>query len=243
MAACPGANANYSSRLPLASTWHRTALRVSSWKSGSTGRLPLICSTLRFDGTFNFCRVMYRSDPIRRRRMEHGLSAGGRQSLRLPVGAHEDSGEPRSGGGSEAPGCSADRRRIGLVLSVVASIGGLAAVGLLLVRLPADYFCDHSPRDFWVHRHPFIRRTGLVLKNLLGAGLVGSGVLLSLPGVPGPGILTILIGLMLLDFPGKRDLERWLIGRPRVARSVNRLRRRYGKSPLECPDSTQAQVR
>jgi hypothetical protein len=132
---------------------------------------------------------------------------------------------------------------IGLMLSVVASIGGLAVVGLLLVRIPADYFCDHSPRDFWVHRHPYIRWAGLILKNLLGAALVGLGVLLSLPGVPGPGILTILIGLMLLDFPGKRDLERRLIGRPTIARSINRLRRRYGKSPLEWPDSTQAQVR
>lgn len=132
---------------------------------------------------------------------------------------------------------------VGLALSLLAAIGGLAVVGLVLVRLPADYFCDHSRRGFWVHRHPLIRRTGLVLKNLLGAVLVALGVLLSLPAVPGPGILTIVIGLILLDFPGKRDLERWLIGRPTILRSINRLRRRYGTPPLECPDSTQAHAR
>ena len=121
---------------------------------------------------------------------------------------------------------------LGLALSIVVSLGGLAVVGVLLVRLPADYFCDSSSRDFWIDRHPIIRRTGLVVKNVLGAMLVGLGVLLSLPGVPGPGLLTILIGVMLLDFPGKRRLERWLISRPTILRTINRLRRRYKKPPL-----------
>lgn len=129
---------------------------------------------------------------------------------------------------------------IGLALFVVGSIGGLALVAFLLVRLPADYFCDSSSRDFWIDRHPVVRRTGLIAKNLLGAVLVALGVVLSLPGVPGPGILTILIGVMLLDFPGKRRLERWFIGRPTILRTINRLRRRYRKPALTSPRSTRA---
>jgi len=124
---------------------------------------------------------------------------------------------------------------LGFVLSVVFSVGILAVVGFLLVRLPANYFCDSSPRDFWVGRHPVIRRMGLFVKNLLGGALVALGLLLSLPGVPGPGILTILIGLVLLDFPGKRPLERWLVSRPAILQTINRLRRRYGRPPLERP--------
>jgi hypothetical protein len=124
---------------------------------------------------------------------------------------------------------------LGVVVFVVLSLGGLALVGFLLVKLPADYFRDPSPRHWWVGRHPVIRRIGVILKNLLGGVLVGLGVLLSLPGVPGPGILTILIGLMLLDFPGKRRLERWLIRRPTILRTINRLRRRYGTPPLRWP--------
>jgi len=127
---------------------------------------------------------------------------------------------------------------LGLALSVVVSVGGLAVVGFLLVRLPADYFCDSSSRDFWIDRHPVVRRIGLIVKNLFGAVLVALGVLLSLPGIPGPGILTILIGIMLLDFPGKRRLERWLIGLPTILRTINRLRRRYGKTPLAWTEST-----
>lgn len=124
---------------------------------------------------------------------------------------------------------------LGVVLFAVLSLGGLAVAGFLLVRLPPDYFRDSSPRPWWVGRHPVIRRIGLILKNLLGGVLVALGVLLSLPGVPGPGILTIVVGLMLLDFPGKRRVEQWLIGRPAILRTINRLRGRYGRPPLESP--------
>jgi hypothetical protein len=121
----------------------------------------------------------------------------------------------------------------GLVAFVVASVGGLAIVGLVLVTLPADYVSDARLRDFWVEKHPIIRWTGLILKNLLGAVAVALGVILSLPGVPGPGILTILIGIMLLDLPGKRRVERWLLSRPSVLGIINGLRRRSGKPPLD----------
>jgi hypothetical protein len=128
---------------------------------------------------------------------------------------------------------------LGLALFLGLSVGGLLVVGFLLVKLPADYFCDSSPREFWIDRHPVIRRTGLVAKNALGALLAALGVILSLPGVPGPGILTILIGVILLDFPGKRRLERWLIGVPTTFRTINRLRRRYGRPPLVPPATRQ----
>jgi hypothetical protein len=120
----------------------------------------------------------------------------------------------------------------GFALSVVGTVGALGVVAFVLVKLPADYFCAPAPRAFLAGRHPLIRRTGLFLKNLLGTVLVVLGVVLSLPGIPGPGIVTILIGVMLIDFAEKRPLERWLISRPLILRTINRLRRRYGKAPL-----------
>jgi uncharacterized membrane protein YbaN (DUF454 family) len=66
-----------------------------------------------------------------------------------------------------------------------------------------------------------------MLKNLLGALVVALGIVLSLPGVPGPGLLTILLNMMLLDFRGRRSLERWLVSRPAVFGLINALRRRY----------------
>jgi hypothetical protein len=108
----------------------------------------------------------------------------------------------------------------------------LAVVSWLLVLLPATYFVERDRRPFWVGQPPVVRWSGLIAKNLLGAALVAGGVVLSLPGIPGQGLLTILIGVMLLDFPGKRKLERKIVGMPRVLRTINRLRARFGKPPL-----------
>lgn len=108
----------------------------------------------------------------------------------------------------------------------------LALVGALLVRLPATYFLDRHERGLWIDQHPFVRWSGILLKNVCGVALVALGALLSLPGVPGQGLLTVLLGVMLLDFPGKRRLERRLVGLPRVLDRVNRLRNRFGREPL-----------
>jgi len=121
---------------------------------------------------------------------------------------------------------------VGALLFVVTIIGSLLVMGLLLVKLPATYFQDFHSRDVWVDRHPVLRLTARSGKNLLGAMLVVVGLILALPGIPGQGLLTILIGLVLLDLPGKRRLERRIVGRPSVLRAVNRLRKRFGSPPL-----------
>ena len=59
------------------------------------------------------------------------------------------------------------------------------------------------------------------------------GLVMALPGIPGQGILTMIVGLTMLDFPGKRGLERRLIGRPHILHALNRLRARFGRAPLE----------
>jgi hypothetical protein len=113
----------------------------------------------------------------------------------------------------------------------------LLVVGGLLVWIPATFFLDHHDRNLWVDRHPVIRWTGLIIKNLTGLVLILIGLLLSLPGVPGQGLLTILIGLVLLDIPGKRRLERMIVSRPKILKLANRMRARFGKSPLDLTDS------
>jgi hypothetical protein len=120
----------------------------------------------------------------------------------------------------------------GLGLYLVTFLGSTVVVAWLVIRLPATYFCDAYPRDVWGDRHPVLRWTGLLLKNLLGILLVVLGGIMSLPVVPGPGILIFVLGVMLLNFPGKRRLEQWLVRRATVLRAMNRLRQRYGKPPL-----------
>ncbi|MHB8974388.1 MAG: hypothetical protein ACYC3X_27115 [Pirellulaceae bacterium] len=117
-------------------------------------------------------------------------------------------------------------------LGITSFAASIVTITVLLVNLPATYFLDSHERQLWIDRHPVIRWTGLVLKNLLGLFLVLIGGILSVPGVPGQGLLTILLGFVLLDFPGKRHLERKLLSRPHVRAKVDRLRAHFGRKPL-----------
>jgi hypothetical protein len=121
---------------------------------------------------------------------------------------------------------------LGAVLFVVTFAVSTAVVSFVLVKLPANYFHSSHNREFLVHRHPALRAVGIVAKNVLGFVLVVLGVLMAVPGVPGPGVLSILLGIMLLDFPGKRALETRIVSRPRVNSAVNALRARFDKPPL-----------
>jgi hypothetical protein len=108
----------------------------------------------------------------------------------------------------------------------------LAIVVAVLIRLPSDYCCatDGEPRPR--PRRGVLERTGAALKNLIGAVLIAVGAVLSLPGVPGQGLLTVLAGILLLDFPGRRRLVCKLLARPLLRRQVNALRARFSKPPL-----------
>lgn len=112
------------------------------------------------------------------------------------------------------------------------SLLGLAITGMVIVRMPADYFSEHYDRSFWRERHPVVRAIGHVIKNLLGVLVFAAGLVMALPGVPGPGLLVALLGLTLVDFPGKRRVELWLVSRPMVFRGMNGLRHRYHKPPI-----------
>jgi hypothetical protein len=106
------------------------------------------------------------------------------------------------------------------------------ALGIVMVKIPPNYFSSHYQRDF-MPGSPWMVRWGAVLvKNVFGVFLVILGILLSLPGVPGQGILTILLGLIMLDIPGKRPLEAKIIQRPKVLSAINGLRARWGKPAL-----------
>jgi len=120
----------------------------------------------------------------------------------------------------------------GALLFVVTFAISLAIVSFIMVKIPPNYFhADYSP-EFLSGRHPAIRLLGVIGKNVLGVLLVALGIVMSVPGVPGQGLLTILLGVMLLDFPGRRDLELKLVSRPAVLKTINKLRHRFGKPSL-----------
>jgi len=121
---------------------------------------------------------------------------------------------------------------IGLVLFIVTFTGSIALVSFMLVRIPANYFHSEHDRSLWTDRHRAVRWSGMIMKNVIGVVLIVLGIVMSLPGVPGQGILTILLGLMLVDMPGKRRWELKLVRRQRVLQTINQLRGKFGKPPL-----------
>jgi len=121
---------------------------------------------------------------------------------------------------------------LSVLIFVVTFAGSLAIVSLVLVKLPATYFKRSNERTFLANRTPIIRWSAILGKNLAGVVLVVVGILLSLPGVPGQGMLTILLGIMLLDFPGKPRFEYWLVSRPKILQAINKLRHRFSKPAL-----------
>jgi hypothetical protein len=120
----------------------------------------------------------------------------------------------------------------GFLIFIATFVITSAIAALIIVKLPEDYFHPSNEREFWVERHPVLRWAGLILKNIAGVLLVLVGIVMSLPGVPGPGVMTILLGVMLLDFPGKRALELKLVRRQQVRRALDRVRKRFNQPPL-----------
>jgi hypothetical protein len=110
------------------------------------------------------------------------------------------------------------------VASVVMFVGTLIAVPIFFVRVPSDYFS--RPRS--AHSLP-IR----IVRTVVGLALVVIGIAMLV--LPGQGVLTILVGLSILDLPVKDRIILRLLRNPKVHRAIDDLRRKHGKEPLVVP--------
>ncbi len=103
---------------------------------------------------------------------------------------------------------------------------------LIIIKLPADYFAHPEGRKSRVlSQYPLAYPLFLVVKNLIGIALLLVGFIMIF--TPGQGFLTILIGLMLINFPGKYRLERLVLSRPGIREKINKLRERFHQPPLK----------
>ncbi len=116
-------------------------------------------------------------------------------------------------------------------LSIIVFVGSLIATPLIIARIPADYFA-HSKRPpaRWTAQHRATRVVLVILKNTLGVLLMLVGIAMLL--TPGQGLLTLLVGFLLIDFPGKYRAEQWLLSRRQILRLVNWIRSRRHKPPM-----------
>ncbi len=115
-------------------------------------------------------------------------------------------------------------------LSLGAFVVSILVLPFIIIRLPADFFV-RLPRPRTTLSP--IRLCLKVLKNGLGALFFIVGFIMLF--IPGQGILTMLFGISLMDFPGKRRLQTKLVRVPRVYRSLNWLRVKAERAPFQLP--------
>ena len=122
---------------------------------------------------------------------------------------------------------------LGLIagLSLVMFIFSLLSLPFLVSLIPADYF--QYPEPYKVHhafKHPVIRLIIISIKNILGWILISAGFAMLV--LPGQGLITLVMGTLLINFPGKRKLERKLVSKRSILHAINWLRSKRGKEPL-----------
>ena len=120
-------------------------------------------------------------------------------------------------------------------LSIATFVGTLIIIPILIVRIPADYFKRRRQKQKSCYKNQYaaICFIGTVFKNLLGALFVVAG--LAMLFLPGQGLITILIGIMLLNFPGKVALQLRIVQQPSVLRAINWMRTKADRPLLELP--------
>lgn len=115
-------------------------------------------------------------------------------------------------------------------------LASILVIPVLIVRMRAEYFVlpeEHPHPESLAARRPAVRWAGLILKNVAGVLLILAGIAMLV--LPGQGLLSILLGVMLTSFPGKRRLELRIFRLRGVRRAVDGLRRRFHKPPLVLP--------
>ncbi|SMN11781.1 hypothetical protein SPBRAN_2075 [uncultured Candidatus Thioglobus sp.] len=111
------------------------------------------------------------------------------------------------------------------VVSAVVFVVSLALTPWLLGKIPADYFVVSNPHK---SKDNFIIK---MLKNAFGLLLLLAGIIMLV--TPGQGIISILLGLFLMDFPQKRQLELKLINHNPTFKTLNWVRQKFNHPPLK----------
>ena len=119
-------------------------------------------------------------------------------------------------------------------LSIFILIISVFMMVLIISFLPEDYFKSENRNlisSVQNSRYPLLRLLVLITKNFFGILLLLSGILMLV--LPGQGILTIITGLVFMDYPGKYKFERNLLKQKGVINSINWIRSRLSKPPLK----------
>ncbi len=121
------------------------------------------------------------------------------------------------------------------IMSVVTFLGSLIIIPILIINMDDDYFeTKKKDTEDRSKAFNFFAIIIIVVKNILGILFVLAGVLMLV--LPGQGIVTILIGISIANFPGKRKLELKLIRLTAIHNAINWIRAKAKKPPIIIPE-------
>ncbi len=117
-----------------------------------------------------------------------------------------------------------------VAISFVIFLFSLITIKWLVALIPTDYFIEKNDSKFRLKR-PTLWLISTIIKNLIGYTLILGGIIMLF--VPGQGLFTIFIGLILSNYPGKYYVERRIIAMPKILKTINWLRKKGDKPPLK----------
>ena len=117
------------------------------------------------------------------------------------------------------------------ISSVVILVISALSIGYFIKKIPHDYFLDDKRGiSGYKNKNPIFWIITLALKNIIGYCLIMGGILMLV--LPGQGLMTILVGLMLSDYPGKFKLEKRIIKTNLVLKTINWYRTKSNIPPI-----------
>lgn len=116
------------------------------------------------------------------------------------------------------------------LISMVIFFFSLLSIKWLVGMIPEDYFIRNGTSKT-KSNNPVLWYFVLIFKNLFGYTLIFGGIMMLI--LPGQGLFTIIIGLLLSNYPGKYKIEKKVIAIPSVLRSINWLRKKTNKPPIK----------
>ncbi len=115
-------------------------------------------------------------------------------------------------------------------LSTIFFLLSLMGLSWLISIIPHNYFVDKKRVSLIKMKNPLMWLLIIIIKNSIGLILILCGILMLI--LPGQGVLTIITGLIFLDYPGKFRFERSLVRNKLILNSMNWIRRKLDKPDL-----------
>ena len=119
-------------------------------------------------------------------------------------------------------------------ISLITFFLSLILIPYIVGKLDPGCFVTYCKKKSAPQKYTLPSLILLVVKNILGFVLFWAGVVMIF--LPGQGLLTMLLGILLLSFPGKRHLVIYLVRSPKIRHSLDWLRKKCGRQPFIWPE-------